>query len=142
MRISDWSSDVCSSDLFPCAPPSARENGAGECTPRRRTIFKLRQWIHDLPVRKDAFREKVKLAPSAPDRHDLAVFGDMDAAFGLVLTSPATGAIGITFAGAGFAANRGIAFAHQRVPGQRSEERRGGKECGRPCRYGGAPSHK
>src|SRR3546814_16030732 len=90
--------------------PSARENGAGECTPRRRTIFKLRQWIHDLPVRKDAFREKVKLAPSAPDRHDLAVFGDMDAAFGLVLTSPATGAIGITFAGAGFAANRGIAF--------------------------------
>src|SRR3546814_10869335 len=93
MRISDWSSDVCSSDLFPCAPPSARENGAGECTPRRRTIFKLRQWIHDLPVRKDAFREKVKLAPSAPDRHDLAVFGDMDAAFGLVLTSPATGAI-------------------------------------------------
>src|SRR3546814_12016958 len=76
--------------------PSARENGAGECTPRRRTIFKLRQWIHDLPVRKDAFREKVKLAPSAPDRHDLAVFGDMDAAFGLVLTSPATGAIGIT----------------------------------------------
>src|SRR3546814_9776225 len=71
-----------------------------------------------LPVRKDAFREKVKLAPSAPDRHDLAVFGDMDAAFGLVLTSPATGAIGITFAGAGFAANRGIAFAHQRVPGQ------------------------
>src|SRR3546814_9875842 len=98
--------------------PSARENGAGECTPRRRTIFKLRQWIHDLPVRKDAFREKVKLAPSAPDRHDLAVFGDMDAAFGLVLTSPANGAIGIHFQGAGFAANRGIAFTHQRVPGQ------------------------
>src|SRR3546814_16800028 len=129
MRSRLWSSVVGAVCLFVSVYVSSRRRhtrcalvtGVQTCalpiSPRRRTILKLRQWIHDLPVRKDAFREKVKLAPSAPDRHDLAVFGDMDAAFGLVLTSPETGAIGITFAGAGFAANRGIALAHQRVTG-------------------------
>src|SRR3546814_6998216 len=44
MRISDWSSDVCSSDLRKAAPSTSNILGARPCTP-------MTAWVRSGPVR-------------------------------------------------------------------------------------------
>src|SRR3546814_5530769 len=56
MRISDWSSDVCSSDLF---PPAARIGAAFDGNPleKRAEGDPLRKGRHDRPCRERAIPE-------------------------------------------------------------------------------------
>src|SRR3546814_16316332 len=96
MRISDWSSDVCSSDLGNTYKPlSGEQKEIGiKWQPLRTTMLRLS--LYDL-------KESNALQPD-PDNP---------------LASIQTGSVKA----------RGVAVQ------ARSEERRGGKECVRPCRY-------
>src|SRR3546814_10520261 len=92
MRISDWSSDVCSSDLTPCRLNDKRESWRQNCL----MIFRRRMT--------DDFRLRLQF-------------------FLLCLSARVP-----VQAGAG-------------NTGQRSEERRVGKECVSTCRSGWSPYH-
>src|SRR3546814_12413921 len=107
MRISDWSSDVCSSDLF---------GKAGEANPRRQVdhaIFNAAIITHKhgqcLTLRQ---RHKTELP-----QHGLPLWHQYDSSTG---REPGQ---------------------HSRRRGQRSEERRVGKECVSTCRSRWSPYH-
>src|SRR3546814_11363391 len=99
MRISDWSSDVCSSDLVLLT----RRVGADRSAPRTVHLVRSdrdRRWIEQLVVADDGALAEL----------DLSVLGSD--------TAPGVGEPG---------------------PAHRSEERRGGKECGSTVRSRGSP---
>src|SRR3546814_18295324 len=97
MRISDWSSDVCSSDLLATAPKS---NAAYKA-------FGAAQRVA---------RDSGSLAPPAH-----------------ILNAPTRLMKDLGY-------GKGYAYDHDTAAG-RSEARRVGKECVRPCRYGWSPYH-
>src|SRR3546814_14369184 len=99
MRISDWSSDVCSSDLagptkMRSTPPDRRHRGGAS-------------WLVSLVGREVAQQVGGPIEPLGPEP------------------------------GLGEALRSGLhahAVYERLIGGRRSEERRGGKECGRRCR--------
>src|SRR3546814_13537313 len=106
MRISDWSSDVCSSDLAAVAGMKAMRNLGGLCV---------------------TVPHKIELAALCDD---LGASGRRIGAVNAVRFDDVPDAgpggarrmVGDNFDGQGY------------VAGMRSEERRGGKECGSTCR--------
>src|SRR3546814_6544638 len=65
MRISDWSSDVCSSDLA--------EAAAAEIDPAPRRLFALAAWRHDASDFTAARQElQHAIAAAAPERQNIA----------------------------------------------------------------------
>src|SRR3546814_11808141 len=116
MRISDWSSDVCSSDLLPVEGMGGGAMVMQLFMPRHR-LLPVGPVIARHPpqhVGRPAFRRRHRLQePVAPTGQRLG----MDAMIG----------------------ERHRCF--EAVPQRRSEERRVGKECDRPCRSRWAPDH-
>src|SRR3546814_15847426 len=129
MRISDWSSDVCSSDLVAPGPDAAQLKDIVAPALRTPDHGKLAPWrivtIGD--DQRDAFAALLKQAwvaenPGAAGM-DLSALDQSahQAPTVLVLIStPVPGA---------------------KIPVWRSEERRVGQECGRTCRSRWSPSH-
>src|SRR3546814_20131809 len=114
MRISDWSSDVCSSDLGGI-DALVFTGGIGEHQPDMRARICARlTW---LGITCDADANKAGAFNIASSGADVAV-----------LIIPA---------------NEEQEMAEQcaTILGARSEERRVGKECVRPCRYRWSPYH-
>src|SRR3546814_15283883 len=121
MRISDWSSDVCSSDLNHISPV-AHSDTAGAAA-----------WVAD--------SDEVGLAALAPP-HAADLYG---------LTLHGTGMEDADHNMTRFVvlAREPLAVPPAGVPlmttflfeVKRSEERRGGKACGSTCRYRWAPDH-
>src|SRR3546814_1175643 len=75
MRISDWSSDVCSSDLFAASSPGSPTTIAGECGAMSKagdrilaSVREARAWARGEPV--EGFRVHV------PDSIDVAAIRD------------------------------------------------------------------
>src|SRR3546814_14249796 len=118
MRISDWSSDVCSSDLADLAPATlARLDAALPAT-----------WSHGNPV------DIIGDAPS--ERYADAVHA--------VLEDPGVDAVLVMHAPTAIVPSLQQAQAViAAAPGsmKRSEERRVGKECGITCRSRWSPYH-
>src|SRR3546814_20528358 len=110
MRISDWSSDVCSSDL-----PSDHV-------------------VRDAP----AFREAVRAAAPVAEQGALVTFGivpeSAETGFGYIQSEAGDGVRRVLR----FVEKPDAATAQQYL---RSEERRGGKECGSTCRSRWSPYH-
>src|SRR3546814_11443012 len=75
MRISDWSSDVCSSDLMALEPSPARDflAGLGARLPRPRAILVVSAH-HDAAYQGD--RATVTASPAPPTIHDFGGFPD------------------------------------------------------------------
>src|SRR3546814_16072997 len=121
MRISDWSSDVCSSDLgarrragtTAVAHHAPGRIGVGQCLARRRAARRLRG------------------APRARSR----------AVLGLSRRAAAT-AFRRRPAERGQDDHRHVARSGDAREAARSEERRVGKECVSTCRSRGAPNHE
>src|SRR3546814_14804918 len=66
MRISDWSSDVCSSDLDITVPPLRAAHPVGQWNHARLRVEqgRIRQWLNgtltaDVPFGNDAWRKRV-----------------------------------------------------------------------------------
>src|SRR3546814_19154988 len=115
MRISDWSSDVCSSDL---APTSARGGSTPKnCFARFRRSADRRKRIglcRVLAVDPLIFELEIAFA-----RRELVEFARGEAARGIA----------------------DLAFEPLEAADERSEERRVGQECVRPCRSRGSPEY-
>src|SRR3546814_20426419 len=115
MRISDWSSDVCSSDLFD-----------GE-----RGDYGIPLNPHD-PTRVPGGSSSGSAVAVAAGEVDIAFGGDQ----GGSIRMPAAwcGILGLkpTF---GLISHFGIGFGYEHPIDFRSEERRGGKECVSTCRF-------
>src|SRR3546814_6897928 len=135
MRISDLSSDVCSSDLFRLLKPNEGHLGALDHLFRRFQVSVQRFLVPHLPCRPvflhcTGIAEVLKAAGPTPDdvvegRTDL-VLAFFDSMAGLALVEdPLT--IGSIALGARWAGS--------------SEERRVGKECVSTCRSRWSPSH-
>src|SRR3546814_20902482 len=128
MRISDWSSDVCSSDLYvPCASP-------GSLAPHA--------WLPDGGSLYDLFG----------DGYTLLVLDNFDAP-DIQRARAEAERVGVRLAIAPvsepklsslYKSSRALVRPEQLVSwrgDERSEERRVGKECVRPCRSRWSPSH-
>src|SRR3546814_11222044 len=123
MRISDWSSDVCSSDLgddlvfhrivFPLA-----KGVVGKSLIRR---LNAAQWLEPAS---DSFWNW--LAPATKNKKPQATKGKR--AF-------------VTTMDDGTPVFANVELAGRKLIVERSEERRGGKECVSTCRSRGTPSH-
>src|SRR3546814_14209967 len=132
MRIIDWSSDVCSSDLLTFQQLWAVNND------------NLPIGIHHGSLSREA-RRKVEAAMAAGKLRglvataslDLGVdWGDVDCV--IQMGAPKGSSRLLQRIGR---ANHRLAEPSEAIliPGKRSEERRGGKECVRKVRTGGAP---
>src|SRR3546814_17992762 len=114
MRISDWSSDVCSSDLFPPADRQrtrrTRTTGRNGGTPADRD--------HTRKLKRVAVLVAVDLAPTD-------MVGRTDKPVALHPLDPFGGGV--------------VTYPHLAL--ERSEERRVGKECVSTCRSRGSPYH-
>src|SRR3546814_18307633 len=115
MRISDWSSDVCSSDLTPPVITAAIPVGDGASLLSRRPD--IRQAERELAA--STARIGVATAELYPDISLGVSIGATAAAIGDLFT--------------------GGAFRYALGPLIRSEERRVGKECGSTCRSRWSP---
>src|SRR3546814_11541318 len=114
MRISDWSSDVCSSDLIPPAPGNLSATGLILADVRHDLVRTL---VCDLA---SADRDRLMSTLDEPGREAaLALDGER------VPTDRRSHVYSVDL----------------RYQGQRSEERRVGKECVSTCRYRWAPYH-
>src|SRR3546814_20562872 len=121
MRISDWSSDVCSSDLIILARIAAVEPPDGEAAVAQQLLVET--------ARRDA------------------QVGAFEIGFGKAgearkLTADLRAFLALQFLAL---EQRGGVGADRPLPrfiGKRSEERRVGKECVSTCRYRWAPYHK
>src|SRR3546814_13438447 len=129
MRISDWSSDVCSSDL-----PPARRGDVRSLSRRRPEPGPDRQMVRGARgegTQVDAGRNGFEVG-----RGEDAVEPCHRAA-----AVKAVAGVDKAMAGAeiGEAAAVAAPFVAVAPQDRRSEERRVGKECGSRCRYRGAP---
>src|SRR3546814_5633267 len=157
MRISDWSSDVCSSDLVSAqfvevllAPEYSSEalaifadkkkvrvlqvpqgNAHNACDIKRVGGGLLVQNPDDYQVPESEFKIATKLTPTAQQMQDL-MFAWKVAKY---VKSNA-----IVFVGNGMTLGVG-AGQMSRIDSARSEERRGGKECGGTCRSRWSPDN-
>src|SRR3546814_19946940 len=114
MRISDWSSDVCSSDLYDPEPAIVAAPATAETQPAEQP------WI--TPAY--APREQVD-APRTTPAFAAAPSGSMGRHDATALAGPTP--------------DNPFATLSKRL--KRTEERRVGKECVRTCRYGWSPYH-
>src|SRR3546814_11154339 len=123
MRISDWSSDVCSSDL-----------GPGTCAERWIGIFK-----DEVLDEQDLISSKGIVAINAAIDHLLEIATDVGMGTTRGVFCPQDRA----FLHANVAIPAGMMRDQALQRGHfRSEERRVGKECVSPCRSRWSPSHK
>src|SRR3546814_17154132 len=114
MRISDWSSDVCSSDLISLAIGDSSETGGSD--PAGELIHRL-----------VSARDSAETANAAAGRSRVALYRALSLAYDFYLV----------------AVQHPAAYAALLVgAGLRSEERRVGKEWVSRCRYRGSPEHK
>src|SRR3546814_19917605 len=113
MRISDWSSDVCSSDLLDAVSPDHK-------------IVVLHQSLHAL-VANSAALAAAKLTDASQPPPGGLMLRDAEGRLNGVLLEKSTFLM--------------LAAMPQRSPEQRSEERRVGKECGSTCRSRCSPYH-
>src|SRR3546814_15597877 len=118
MRISDWSSDVCSSDL------GVAKQGA---LLREREIQSLRVEIETLQEREHELERGIA---AWRDRLLAAEQQREDAQRGLYMAHRSVSEL----AGQLQSQQGRLESARNRIARLRSEERRGGKECGRTCR--------
>src|SRR3546814_14418906 len=114
MRISDWSSDVCSSDLRPAAPVDAKAAAPEKV-----------DTVQAVPAVDTA--QKPALTPAAPNSA-LTTYKDQDS--GRLIVRVYDRESGDVL----------VEFPPEKA--FRSEDRREGKECVRPCSYRGCPNHK
>src|SRR3546814_16288235 len=71
MRISDWSSDVCSSDLFPTPNPSPEEEGLRKVE----TMNELTNFAN--PVAKPESFDQIQIGLASPERIRSWSFGEI-----------------------------------------------------------------
>src|SRR3546814_16346818 len=113
MRISDWSSDVCSSDLMTGAAITRKSSFLLDSLGKR--IFREGITIIDDPVRPRGLRSRPFDGEGLPTRRSALI--DKGVLTGWLLDSASARQLG------------------------RSEERRVVKECVSTCRYRGSPYH-
>src|SRR3546814_11278356 len=126
MRISDWSSDVCSSDLGDYLPPRGPEVAAAlEADPAITHVV----LVH-CETSSGILNPVAEIAAVVAARGRKLLIDSMSAFGALPLAVEA-----IPYTAMVSSANKCI----EGVPGFRSEERRVGKECVSPCRSRGSP---
>src|SRR3546814_21186257 len=133
MRISDWSSDVCSSDLIVRACAVARPEGDANARADRQLVA-----VDLVSIRKPVDQPFAKLD------HRLVVvrLAHDDGEFVAAKTADAVAVVGRLLDPVGDFAKKLVAdLMAQRVVDRRSEERRVGKEWVSPCRSRWAPVH-
>src|SRR3546814_15141851 len=128
MRISDWSSDVCSSDLR-----SATENVEALAKAKGVKPAEIIACVLDRP------RHEKLIAELRGIGCGIMLIPDGDVA-GVIATSNPDTTIDI-YMGQGGAPEGVLAAAALRCVGGRSEERRVGKECVSTCRSRWSPYH-
>src|SRR3546814_12707914 len=118
MRISDWSSDVCSSDLLDMAAQA--RPGSAEILIEKAYAEAWKLWADGEPLTSiETLRSQVMLARDT-DPYDARAW----LLLGILDTWPGR-----------------HDSAAAPMPEARSEERRVGKGCGRTCRSRGSPDH-
>src|SRR3546814_11330477 len=126
MRISDWSSDVCSSDLTRCSRPPASRSARLFST--LATLWSMVRPAKSSPIR--AKRRPRTILPAATAEKEHAMVDHTVKAFDSEI-----GQLRGLVAEMGGLAEVAIRDAI------RSEERRAGKEGVSPCRSRGSPDH-
>src|SRR3546814_11949384 len=127
MRISDWSSDVCSSDLAQCAEALGITSVLNAATVE---YAKVRQQFGQPIGRFQALQHRL-----------VDMYVAESEARGMAATLPALFGMANRRSAAVSAAKVQIAEAGRLIAAERSEERRGGKECVSTCRSRGSPYH-
>src|SRR3546814_14871576 len=121
MRISDWSSDVCSSDLLVI--------GKAQVDPLDLFFFDHFQNVIRR-IRHLAYPSMFQMC--CRRMHALPVFGVIPCARGTKIASESLSLVRIC---------RTVSTGNTKILQSRSEARRDGKECARTCRSGGSPYH-
>src|SRR3546814_13215840 len=149
MRISDWSSDVCSSDLQPGSGRCPRRRLAGA---RHQSAAALLQLPEGRPVGRGGALPSCRIqGPDRAELHRLRALGAGRGAGGdslrrLRRAGAAGGVLGRHREGLGGGDGGALGARHRDERGpaggrRRSEERRVGKECVSTCRYRWARDH-
>src|SRR3546814_12175713 len=120
MRISDWSSDVCSSDLS-AIPPADFDAHAGQA------LARLEAPIVDFYRAYHQYREDLAAWRATHGKEAAAASAASPTAAGVAADNPGTG--------------EGWRIQIGAYTGRRSEERRVGKECVRTCSSRWSPYH-
>src|SRR3546814_13858232 len=140
MRISDWSSDVCSSDLIHSCPAPARFARYAGNRQRNRHRYSsnggTRVHVHQAHGARACRPHEVSEERPRPHPRRRPIVATGIAPRGNTARSKAGCADAHAWEGT-------TSLRPEPVPHLcRSEERRGGKECGSTCRYRGSPYHK